>query len=164
MRSEQRRSGEQEYYKLTEEQVLLIRQMHINMDDGSCLGYEGGPCVNSKRPFGNSNVEYDVYEIIDPRPYDVMTDEDGIAYNEEENEDAFEDFQDMQREIYERWYPTLPGALQVILSSGSFEPGIYSCNKYCSNYRLVTDENEIFKAELILGNKDVHTDPRYSYV
>lgn len=125
MRYNQKRSGEQEYYKLTAEQISLIRHLHINSDDGSCLGYEGGACVNSKRPFGNSNVEYDVYEIIDPRPYDVMTEEDNKAYDEEEDDEAFEDFQDKQREIYDRWYPTLPGALQVILSSGSFEPGIY---------------------------------------
>ena len=160
MRMEQRRSGEQEYYRLTKEQIMLIREMHINSDDGSMIGYEGGPCVNSKRPFGNSNVEFDVYEILDPRPYKVMTDEDNEAYDEED-EDAFDDFQDKQREIYNRYYDTLGAALQIILSSGSFEPGIYSCNKYCSNYRLVTDENEIFKAELIIGEGDGHSDPRY---
>lgn len=155
MRSEQKRSGEQEYYRLAKEQILLIREMHINMDDGSCLGYEGGPYVNSKRPFGNSHVPGDVYEILDPRPQNEIYD-----YDEEEEEQ----FADEQQEIYERWYPTLDKALQVVLSSGSFEPGIYSCNKYCRNFKLVTDENEIFKAQLILGEGDGHKDPRYSYV
>jgi len=67
MRAKQNRRMEQEYYRLTEEQVLLIRELHFNHDDGSSLGYEGGAYVNSKRPFGNSNVPYDVFEIIDPR-------------------------------------------------------------------------------------------------
>ena len=124
------------------------------MDDGSCLGYDGSPFVDSKRPFGNSNVPGDVYEILDPRPHNELYD-----YDEEEEEQ----FADEQQEMYERWYPTLDKALQVVLASGSFEPGIYSCNKYSRNFELVTDENEIFKAELIIGTGDGHEDPRHKY-
>ena len=154
MRMEQKRSGEQEYYRLTEEQVLLIRELHVDWMPGSEIGYDGAPCVNSKRPFGNSNVGGDVHEIVDPRTCDEIWNE-----YDEEDEDAF---YEKQLETYNRYYKTLGKALQVVLSSGSFEPGMYSCNKYSRNYQRVTDKNEIFKADLILGDKHEHQDPRYA--
>lgn len=154
MRTKQNRGMEQEYYRLTEEQVLLIRELHFYQDDGSMLGYEGGPAVDSKRPFGNSNVEGDVLEIVDPRPYEEIWNE-----YDDEDEEASDEFYDKQKEVYDRLYPTLGKAMQVVVAAGSFEPGIYSCNRYCRNFERVTDENEIFKAELILGAN--YDDPRF---
>ena len=147
MRPEQNRGMDQEYYHLTEEQVRLVRNLHFGWADGSEIGYDGAPCVGSKRPFGNSHVPGDVWEIVDPRPWEEIM----KAYeNSEEDEEAFAD---EQQAAYDKYYRTLAHALQVIVSSGSFEPGIYSCNKYCSNYKLVTDEREIFKAKLLLRDK-----------
>ena len=161
MRPEYNRTGDQEYYRLTQEQVNLIRHMHFDWAPGSEIGYEGGPCINPKRPFGNSNIEGDVWEIVDPRPWDEMHKED----EDEDEEVAWERQEQEQRAAFDRWYRTLGHALQVVLSSGSFEPGIYSCPKYTCSYRRVTDEREIFKAELLLGEKhhDQDEDGFYRY-
>jgi len=151
MRTEQNHKMEQEYYHLTKEQVMLVRQLHFGWADGNEIGYDGGPCVNSKRPFGNSHVPGDIWEIVDPRPHNELM----KAYEDsEEDEDALAE---EQQATYDKYYRTLAHALQVVVSSGSFEPGIYSCNKYCRNYRLVTDEREIFKAKLLLGEN--HANP-----
>ncbi len=157
VRKQLRKFSDQEYYHLTEEQVKLVRELHFSWAGGSEIGYDGAPCVGSKRPFGNSDVAYDILEILEPESYKELQeamDHDELAEQELE-EKAFA--------LYERYYGTLAHALQVIVASGSFEPGVYRCNRYCRNYELVTDEKEIFKAKIILGDKHAEdeADTRY---
>ena len=157
MRKQLRKFSDQEYYHLTEEQVKLVRELHFCWAGGAEIGYDGAPCVGSKRPFGNSDVAYDILEIVDRDA--AMKLQESL----EDGSDGDPDLNEYMHQTYEKLYGTLAHALQVIVASGSFEPGIYRCNRYCRNYELVTDEKEIFKAKIILGDNHAEdeADTRY---
>ena len=110
----------QERFVLTEDHVKLLRRANVWWDDGA---YEGSPAIDSKRPFGNSDWVSDVAEII------------GLEPIEADNGEKF--WPKGTRERCEALYKSLAGALQVVLASGSFEPGTYVCNKYKADWRRI---------------------------
>ena len=104
-------------FELTDEQVKLLRQANIYWDDGA---YEGAPAVDAKRPFGNGNWTDDVAVIL------------GLERVEADDGETF--WPKGTRERCEKIYRTLDKALQVVLSSGSFEPGTYEADEYHDNW------------------------------
>lgn len=94
-----------ETFTLTEQHVKLLRKMYCDFDDNS---YDGAPAINIKRPYGNSFVAGDVAEILG-EPFD--DDEEDMV------EEDVERFMAIHRET--------GTALQVCLSTLSFEPGLY---------------------------------------
>ena len=86
-------------FEVTENHIKLIRKMYVNW----CEFEFGAPTINPKRPYGNSSVVYDIAEIIGIPPDEV-----------DENKD---DLINLHREC--------ETALQIVLNTGSFEPGIY---------------------------------------
>jgi hypothetical protein len=102
------------YFDLTEEHVKLIRRFYIRWDGA----YEGAPAVDSKRPFGNSDWEEDICEILGIEPIEHDDMEDEIIYPKGTRERVTALFHELRE------------ALQVVCASGSFEPGRYETEKY----------------------------------
>jgi hypothetical protein len=96
-----------ERFELKEEHIKLINRMYVYFDDFS---YDGAPAIDSKRPYGNSSVAYDVYEILFGKEFDY--DE-----HDEMPEELYEDLMKVHKET--------ATALQIVLCTKSFEPGTY---------------------------------------
>ena len=60
-----------ERFTLTSEHVALLKRMLVEWEDEP---YDGAPAINSKRPYGNSDVCGDVAEIVGLTPSE---DDDG---------------------------------------------------------------------------------------
>lgn len=90
-------------FTLTDQHITLLRNAYICWEDCET----GAPAIDCKRPYGNSNVVGDIVEILGWK------------------EDLGEDLSDTQRaQILAMHYET-ETALQCILTSGSFEPGVF---------------------------------------
>lgn len=91
-------------FDLKPEHVALLRAAYVDWEDAET----GAPCIDPKRPYGNSFVAGDVYEIVNGRPWDG---------DDDMPDDVHEQMMQLHRETQT--------ALQVILSTGSFDPGRY---------------------------------------
>ena len=118
---------EKKRFTLTEDHIKLIRRM--------CVGWQhceyGAPEINPKRPYGNSSVEGDIYEILGWVDMKNLT--------EDEEEDLFDgrgEFGDLAERamVLHRETET---ALQIVLRIGSFTPGIYEADSYSNDWKLV---------------------------
>ena len=96
-------------FELTENHIKLLSHMYVDWYEGA---YDGAPTINTKRPYGNSSVAYDVYEIIHGKEWDYG------EYDEDEMpEEIYEQMLELHRET--------GTALQIVLCTKSFEPGLY---------------------------------------
>lgn len=103
-------------FVLTADHIKLLRAMHVGWQDCEY----GAPEVDPKRPYGNSSVEPDVHEIL--------TDETEYELTEE------------QRERYAAIHRETEVALQIVLATGSFDPGTYIRESYRQNWRRVPSQ------------------------
>ena len=95
-------------FEMTENHIKLLQHMYFDYDEYT---ETGAPYADPKRPYGNSNVVYDIYEIIFGKYWE----------GEDEDDDMDEELQDDLMSIH---YETAT-ALQIILATKSFEPGVY---------------------------------------
>lgn len=95
-------------FQLTEDHIKLLSRMYVEWYDSA---YDGAPVINIKRPYGNSPVAYDVYEIIHSKEWDYGEND------EEMPEEIYEQMLELHRETRT--------ALQIVLCTKSFEPGLY---------------------------------------
>ena len=109
--------------RLTEDHVKLLRRACVEWDDGA---YDGAPAFNIKRPYGNSYVAGDVCEILGWTPAHKC-DHCGNEWSEAQEAKALEIHRETET------------ALQIVLASGSFEPGIYEADVYRRNWRRVDE-------------------------
>lgn len=101
-------------FKLTDDHIKLLNNMFVEWS----LGYDGAPAIDTKMPYGNSNPIYDIYELLQGKKWDC--DEDG-----EMSDDLQEQLHLLHRET--------EIALQIVLFTKSFEPGMYEkIDKYDS--------------------------------
>lgn len=94
-------------FQLTENHIKLLNRMYVYWDNGA---YDGSPCIDSKRPYGNSGVVNDIYEIVHGKEWD------------------YDEHEEMPEEIYEQMleiHRETATALQIVLCMKSFEPGTY---------------------------------------
>lgn len=97
-------------FTVTDQHIKLIRKMFVQWQDIET----GAPEIDPKRPYGNSDIEADVYEILSGRdPYDEF--EDGLP--------------DELRGGYFDIHRGTEHALQIILATGKFEAGDYITTK-----------------------------------
>lgn len=107
-------------FEMTELHVELLRNMVV-----SWSGTEfGAPEINPKRPYGNSDVLRDMRELLEP---DVALDDEGNPSGASQWTDAGLEEMHVQTET----------ALQIVLATGSFEPGLYEADDYRNNWRPV---------------------------
>jgi len=104
-------------FKLTKQHLDLIRKMNVGYND--CCEF-GAPAIDPKRPYGNGDVYGDISEILGVTPDSVEDDEKIYSSAQEE-------------EMLKLHIETAK-ALQVILASGSFEPGMYEADEYVDNW------------------------------
>ena len=102
-------------FELKQEHIQLLSNAYIEWDDCEF----GAPCIDPKRPYGNSWVYGDIAEILN------------IQYDE----DADEPFTEEQESYFLELHEELKTALQIILCTNSFIPGVYVCDDYKNNWR-----------------------------
>ena len=94
-----------EKFTLTEEHIKLAQRMYIDWNDCG----DGAPEVDCKRPYGNSDVEHDICEILG---FETKYRIDGEGrYNDEDYKYA------------QKIHLEMGTALQLILKFKTFEPG-----------------------------------------
>lgn len=120
MRTKKRLRGRDEFV-LTEQHVKLLRNTCTSWYDAEF----GAPCIDPKRPYGNSSVYHDMIRILE---IDAPADEDG-----EYAEQLYEQLRNLHEE--------LETALEVVLSAGSFEPGVYCTHSYGSDWMTEAEYN-----------------------
>ena len=101
-------------FRLTVDHIKLLRHMWVGW------GYSetGAPEIDPKRPYGNSDVNGDIHKILT---------------GEDLSPDSDVDYYELHRQT--------ETALQIVLRVGKFEPGVYVCDTYRSNWRLESSEN-----------------------
>lgn len=92
---------------VTEAHIKLIKRMYV---EWNAEMYDGAPAVDIKRPYGNSDVPGDVYEII----HDEAWDEEDMG-----------EMPDATRTILLLLHRETAVALQILTSTGSLELGEY---------------------------------------
>jgi hypothetical protein len=114
-------------FNLTEGHIRLLRRVYISSHvDRSGYAYIG---LSPKRPFGNSDIESDIAEILGEVP-EGSTDDDGIS----------DELRGKMRNVL---IVEVPIALQVVLSSGSFEPGEYERSGFGGEWKR-TEQKQPF--------------------
>ena len=105
-------------FRLTEDHIKLLRAANISWQNAEF----GAPCVDGKRPYGNSNVIKDLIEIL------------GI---EVKTCPHCEEPLDLDEAPLCKIHLEVETALQIVLATGSFAPGLYDAGKYGSDWALV---------------------------
>ena len=113
-----RSNGHKQHFTLTPQHVALLRGLYV---DWSTYAYEGAPAVNLKRPYGSSDIVESIAAIIGIEPED--TNEFGDPVLSPSQCDAC-------RQIHQE----TGVAMQVVLRTGSFEPGEYVADHYRTNW------------------------------
>ena len=85
--------------------------MYVSWD--SCE--TGAPCINPKRPYGNSDVETDIAELLG---WELFVDRDGEK-----------SLSIAQYELAQKLHKDTQTALQIALCTQSFKEGIYEMTK-----------------------------------
>lgn len=111
-------------FTITPEHLLLLRRLHFEWDGSA---FAGAPCVDIKRPYGNSDpLGYDVPLIL------------GLIWPED---------QDQPREIYEQCkqlHEDMDKVLAIFVSTGQCAPGEYEQVDYDdTRWRLKGGDHEI---------------------
>lgn len=101
-------------FTLRKEHIELLRHVYVEWQDCET----GAPAIDPKRPYGNSDVANDVARILS------LEDLSG----REGDENRREQLLTLHRET--------ATALEVVLRTGSFEPGLYmTTTSYSSDWR-----------------------------
>lgn len=106
-----------ERFTLKHSHIKLLQRAYVSWDHGEF----GAPAIDCKRPYGNSDVLSDIAEIL------------GLP---ERHEDDGE-FSFAQESLMHEVHRETQKALQVIISTKSFTPGVYESPQYRNQWRLV---------------------------
>jgi hypothetical protein len=87
-------------FELTEQHIKLLRSSYVEWGDGEW----GAPCIDGKRPYGNSDLAQDMARKLDMDDKS-LTDDDEVR-------------------LLELHQQTMT-ALQIVLVTGEFRPGQY---------------------------------------
>ncbi len=90
-------------FNLTKEHIVLLRNAYVRWDDCEY----GAPAIDSKYPYGDSMVLQSIAELLNV-PYDEENGLDGAT-------------EDKLAKLHQE----TETALQIILKTGSFIPGVY---------------------------------------
>lgn len=103
-------------FNLTENHIKLLRQLNVETLDGR-------PTIDSKRPFGNSEIYEDIDLILNGKTKDIEPDDIG-GY----------DYSIEQIQEWDKLLEELTDALDIVLFTGKFEPGEYVRRTYERNW------------------------------
>lgn len=91
-----------ERFTVTEQHLKLVRSFNVGWQDTEY----GAPEIDPKRPYGNSNVRYDIAEILNIDPSEA------------------------DWEVLEQLHRDTDKVLQIAIDTGKFEAGTYQRNRY----------------------------------
>jgi hypothetical protein len=112
-------------FDLTAQHITLLRNMSVGWQRYPA-SHEGAPEIDPKRPYGNSSVAYDVADHL------------GLTIdNVSDPADDDVEMSDAQKAQMHAIHRQTAIALQIVLSTGSFEPGRYSCPPYSHEWTRV---------------------------
>jgi hypothetical protein len=97
-----------EMFKLTKDHLTLLKNMYVSWDDCEF----GAPCIDPKRPYGDSYVLEDMAKILKMK---VCTDSDGETHLDAKQEDYLAEL-----------HKEMETALQIVLCTGQFRVGTYN--------------------------------------
>lgn len=103
-------------FSVTEDHLKLLKRMYVSWN--SCE--YGAPEINPKRPYGNSDVEGDIAEILE---LELFEDNRGEKHLSKE-----------QGEFINKIHNEMETVLQILVYNLSIEIGDYECNKYGSEW------------------------------
>lgn len=105
-------------FEVTEDHLKLLKRMYIGWEDCEY----GAPAVDCKRPYGNSSVAHDIYEILE---WEVPVDEYGdpdISYSDERARVIHLEMQTV---------------LQILVNNLSIKPGKYVATRYGVDWQKI---------------------------
>lgn len=109
-------------FEVKQEHLKLLRNAIIRWEDCEF----GAPAIDCKRPYGNSQVLSDIAEILGIKPAKVNPfDKDEFGFSEEQ--------EDMMNQLHRETVTVL----QIAVSTGKFEVGIYEADDYENDWKLV---------------------------
>ncbi len=104
-------------------QEFILTEQHIKLLSAAYVSWEhcefGAPSIDCKRPYGNGDVFEDMAGIL------------GIEIT-----DSFPT--PLDEKILFQLHKELKTALQIVLRTKSFEPGLYTASPYEQNWKLAT--------------------------
>lgn len=104
-------------FELTAEHIRLLRASYVSW----CGGETGAAQIDPKRPYGNSDVSRDIYGLLDGGEWD---DDHGMPVSLSPRE-----WQELSGR-YGELHAETDRALQIVLATGSFAPGIFQKPRY----------------------------------
>lgn len=142
------------FFNLTDKHIKLLRSSYIEFDDNM---YCGSAQINVKRPYGNSDVNEDLFRILEPEIFEKYN---GDMY-EIENSDEYDT---ISKKLFKIHRETAT-ALQIILRFGEFKPGLFFQDEYSIEWekfegskeeaeKLIQKKKELQKEKLIQRKKD----------
>jgi len=112
-------------FPLTEELIALLRRGNVDFNDDA---YEGAAGLDLKRPYGNSDVLTDVAEIVYGDRLISQDDENFFLIQPLSDRDPGTEAQLVSRvsdTVLRQLHRATGTALAIVLSTGSFQPGVY---------------------------------------
>lgn len=95
-------------FNLTEDHIKLLTEMYVDSHQNS----DGTPYINSKRPYGNSLFYNDIHQILTGEYVGIVG-----SKREDLNEEEYDKYVKLHKET--------KTALQIVLCTKSFVPGMY---------------------------------------
>jgi len=128
-------------FELKKVHLKLLKWMNIDYDEHTEFG---APEVDPKRPYGNSDVYQDMLEILGLKElkkgiYEFKLNGKRWLLKGEDKYNIYlegPDEQDLCEDLLKLHKDTAM-ALQIVLSTSKFEPGIYSTEDYTSEWKLI---------------------------
>jgi hypothetical protein len=122
----------EDIFYLTENHIKLLKRMHVYWDDA---GYLGAPAIDLKRPYGDSCVLSDIWEIITGVDVECSCGDQKTLTEDEKN-------------ICIKLHKEMDSALQIVLQTGAFKIGKYEWMSYSVGWKFI-EEDELNKFEVL---------------
>jgi len=102
-----------EEFRVTSDHLKLLQRLHVVWTAMWEDAYgHGVPCIDPKRPYGNSGLDFDIGEILG-EDFDEIDEDEEPVYSQE------------ARERYLKLHQEMGTVLQIALASQSFSEGLY---------------------------------------
>lgn len=106
-------------FEVKEEHLKLLREANVWWWDCEF----GAPCIDPKRPYGNSSVTKDIADILGEK---LIEDEYGEKIVAKE-----------QGERFRKLHRQLEPVMEIMLHLAKLDPGWYECSEYGNDWRKV---------------------------
>jgi hypothetical protein len=108
-------------FRVLPEHITLLSNANVGWDDGEF----GAPAIDCKRPYGNSNVLGDIARLL-AIPADSKMPED----EDPQDWDIYEAYSQATLDRMNKLHEETRIALQIFLSTGIMQTGLYETEKY----------------------------------